>query len=251
MKKIIFVLTVLMLFCSCEKPSDCFETTGNSVSRTYEVTPENQFNKIYVYKGVGLVVKQGTEWKVKLFTGDNLLDNISVKFTGDGALHLKDNSSCNWTRAYGQIKFQITTPHLQSLDIISTTEQDIDSDGVLTHDILRLNSIDLGPGAGTNDFHMQVANYQIVVENNNVSRYYLSGQTEEALLNLYDGNGRIQAENLIAQNIKVFHRGANDMIVHPVQSITGKMVSTGNIILKNTPPLVAVEMLYQGRVIYP
>jgi hypothetical protein len=236
---------------SCEKPSDCFETTGNSISRTYEVTAEKEFNKIYVYKGVGLVVKQGTEWKVEVITGDNLLDNISVEFKENG-LYLKDNSSCNWTRAYGQIKVYVTTPQLDYLDIISTTEQDIVSDGILTHNILRMISMDLGEGAGTNDFHMQVNNYQTVVENNNVSRFYLAGQTGEALLNLYDGNGRIQAENLVAQNVKVFHRGSNDMIVFPVQSITGKMVSTGNIILKNVPLLpVDVEELYQGRVIYP
>ena len=179
------------------------------------------------------------------------MNDISVEFRGTDELHLKDNSSCNWTRAYGQIKFYITTPHLESLDIISTTEQDIDSDGVLTHNILRMISMDLGPGAGTNDFHMQVNNNQVVVENNNVSRFYLSGQTNETLLNLYDGNGRIQAENLIAQNITLFHRGSNDMIVYPVQSIKGKMVSTGNVVLKNVPPIVDVEELYQGRVLYP
>ena len=249
MKKIIFVLTVFVLFISCEKPSDCLETTGNSVTKTYEVT--NAFNKIYVYKGVGVVVKEGTEYKVEVFTGDNLLDNLSVEFRGTDELHLKDNSSCNWTRAYGQIKFYITTPHLESLDIVSTTEQDIDSDGVLRHDVLRLISMDLGPGAGTNDFHMQVNNGQLVVENNNVSRFYLSGQTDDARLNLYDGNGRIEAGNLIAQNMTVFHRGSNDMVVYPIQSITGKMVSTGNIVLKNVPPIVNVEQLYYGKVIYP
>ena len=249
MKKIIFVLAVFAILSSCEKPSDCFETTGNSVSRTFDAT--NSFTKIYVYKGVGLVVKEGTEYKVEVITGDNLLDNLSVEFRGADELHLKDMSSCNWTRAYGQIKFYITTPHLEALEIISTTEQDIDSDGVLTHSILRLISMDLGPGAGTNDFHMQVSNYQTVVENNNVSRFYLSGQTDEALLNLYDGNGRIQAENLTAQTVKVFHRGSNDMVVKPIQSITGKMVSTGNVVLKNVPPIVQVEELYQGRVIYP
>ena len=258
MKKSRFVLVAFSLFIcvtcslvlvSCEKPSDCLETTGNSVAKVYEVT--NAFKKIYIYKGVGVIVKEGTEYKVEVFTGDNLLDNISVEFKGSDELHLRDNSSCNWTRAYGQIKFYITTPHLSSLDLISTTEQDIDSDGILSHDILRMISIDLGEGAGTNDFHIQANNYQTVVESNNVSRFYLSGQTNEAVLNLYDGNGRIEAENLIAQSVKVFHRGSNDMVVKPIQNITGKMVSTGNIVLKNVPPIVSVDQLYQGRLVYP
>lgn len=252
MKKIIFALTVFMLFISCEKPGECFDSTGNGVSRLYDVTAGNEFHTIYIDKGVGLILKEGTEYKVEVRTGENLIDNVSIGLNGDDALWLKDNSSCNWTRAYGQIKVYVTTPHLSFLDIRSTTEQDIDSDGILTHDILRLISMDLGPGAGTNDFHMQLNTGQLVVENNNVSRYYLSGQTNDALFNFYEGNGRIQAENLIAQNVTLFHRGSNDMVVYPVQKITGRMVSTGNVILKNLPILpVDVEQLYQGRVIYP
>ncbi len=182
-------------------------------------------------------------------TGENLIDNISVEFRNDG-LFLKDNSTCNWVRDYGQTIVYVTTPTLDFLNITSRTEQDIDSDGVLTHGIVRLNALDLGPGAGTNDFHIQVDNGQLVIENNNVSRYYISGQTTQALFSFYEGNGRIEAENLTAQDIVVFHRGYNDMVLKPIQSITGKIVSTGNIILKNNPVTVDVEELYQGKVIY-
>jgi hypothetical protein len=41
------------------------------------------------------------------------------------------------------------------------------------------------------------------------------------------------------------------MTVKPIQSIIGTMNSTGNIILKNVPPVVDVAELYQGNVIYP
>lgn len=247
MQKAFSIILLFLVFNSCQKPSDCIESTGDIITREYEAVP---FSKIYVYKGVGLVVKQGTTLKVEVTSGENLFDNISVEFKNN-ELHLKDNSTCNWVRAYGQIKVTVTTPQLSELDIISKTEQDIVSEGVLTHNILRLISIDLTEGAGTNDFKFDVNNYQVVVESNNVSRYYLKGTTEQALLNLYDGHGRIEAGDLITGNINVFHRGSNDMIVHPVDSIIGKMVSTGNIILKNVPPKVAVEELYQGRVIYP
>ena len=70
-------------------------------------------------------------------------------------------------------------------------------------------------------------------------------------LNFYDGHGRFEGENFIVKNINVFHRGSNDMIVHPTESITGKMYSTGDIVLKNVPPIVDVEQLYHGSVIYP
>ena len=106
-------------------------------------------------------------------------------------------------------------------------------------------------GAGTGDFILNVNNDYLNIANNNVSRFYLSGQTNTANFNFYFGDGRIEAQNLTAQNIIVYHRGSNDMIVKPIQSITGTMNSTGNIILKNVPPIVDVQELYQGRVIYP
>ena len=88
------------------------------------------------------------------------------------------------------------------------------------------------------------------IESNNVSRFYISGTTNTEIINLWAGDSRVDASNLTAQNISVFHRASNDIIVRPIQSITGKMVSTGNIILKNNPPIVDVQQLYQGHVIY-
>jgi hypothetical protein len=247
MQKVISLFFLLILISSCQKPSDCIESTGDIVTREYEAV---SFSKIYVYKGVGLVVKQGATLKVEVTSGENLFDNISVEFKNN-ELHLKDNATCNWVRAYGQITVTVTTPELPELDIISKTEQDIVSEGILTHGILRLISIDLTEGAGTNDFRFQVNNVQVVVENNNVSRYYISGNTDQALMNFYDGHGRLEAPNLIAKDIKVFHRGSNDMIMYPTEKITGKLVSTGNVILKNVPPIQELEELYQGSVIYP
>ena len=83
-----------------------------------------------------------------------------------------------------------------------------------------------------------------------MARYFISGQTDDAIIDFYAGDGRIEAPNFTIQTIKVFHRGSNDMILKPMQSIIGKMVSTGDIILKNHPPVVAVEQLYQGQIIY-
>jgi hypothetical protein len=71
-------------------------------------------------------------------------------------------------------------------------------------------------------FYIQVNNSQLVIESNNVARFYISGQTELPL-NFYEGDGHYRAANLTAQNMKLYHRGSNDMIVKPIQGITGKM----------------------------
>jgi hypothetical protein len=70
------------------------------------------------------------------------------------------------------------------------------------------------------------------------------------LLNFYFGNGRLYGEELAVENIKIFHRGSNDMLVNPIQKIEGTIYATGNVILKNVPPIVYVDEVYTGRIIY-
>jgi len=248
MRKIIILLSFLLVFISCEKPSECYESTGDMVTRTIPVNP---FTRIKVYRGIAVVITEGPEYKVEIKSGSNLIDNVSVT-QNDNQLVFTDNTTCNWLREYGQTTVYVTTPNLE--EIYSKTERNISSNGVLTFPTLRIFALDKDAdgeeGAGTGDFYLTLNNSQLVIENNNVSRYFISGSTNEANLNLYAGDGRIDASNLTAQTIKVYHRGSNDMIVRPMQSITGKMVSTGDILLKNNPPIVEVQQLYQGHVIY-
>ena len=257
MKKYIALFCLILVFVcfasslvlvSCEKPSDCIESTGAIITKEVEVSP---FNRIEVLQGIELIITQGPEYKVQIQTGENLMDNIEVIQNGT-VLSLKDNTTCNWVREFGQTKIYVTAPNLE--EIYSKTERNISSNGVLTYPVLRLFALDDEgdgrEGAGTGDFFLAINNYQLVIQNNNVSRYFISGQTNEAIIDFYAGDGRIEAPNLNVQTVKVFHRGSNDMILKPIQSIIGRMVSTGNIILKNNPPIVNVEQLYQGQLIY-
>lgn len=238
----------MLVFISCEKPSECIESTGEMVTRNIPVTP---FAKIKVYQGIELIVSQGTDYKVEIQSGSNLIDNIEI-IQVDNQLILKDNTTCNWLRDYGQTKVYITAPNLE--EIYSKTDRNISSNGALTFPIFRLYALDkngdFDNAAGTGDFYINVNNNQLIIETNTVSRFFISGTTNDAVLDFWAGDGRIDASNLIAQTIEVYHRGSNDMIVKPIQSITGKMVSTGDIILKNNPPVVDVQQLYMGHVIY-
>jgi hypothetical protein len=244
MKKIILIIVIASFFYNCEKPGDCIKSTGEMVTREVEITP---FETIFVYTGIELVIKQGPEYKVEVKSGVNLIDDIEVKVENN-TLTLKDKTTCNWVRDYGQTIVYVTAPNLT--DIHSKTEQAIMSDGVLTYPTIRLYAMDLTDGAGTGDFIFEVDTSQLVILNNNVSRFFISGNTQEALLNFYDGNGRLEAQDLTINVAKVFHRGSNDMIIRPIQSVEGDLFSTGNLILLNTPPTVNLTEHYQGRVIY-
>jgi DNA-binding protein len=245
MKKI-FQILILVLTISCSKPSDCIESTGAIITKTVEV---GSFTQIRFYTGIGVVLTQGATPKVEIKTGENLMSNISVTVNSDGVLILKDNTSCNWVREYGQTVVYVTAPNIT--DIVSKSEKNISSNGVLAYPYLRLEAMDLSDGAGTGDFDLQINSINFTIENNNVANYHISGQTVNFNANLYEGNGRIEAQNLIAQNIKVFHRGSNDMILFPVISLTGNLYSTGNAICKNYPTSTpTVTAYYRGQLIF-
>ena len=244
LKKITILICFLFFVLGCSKPSECIESTGAIITRDFSV---NTFDKIIVYSGISLVITQGPVACVRVQTGENLIGNIEVNVE-NGLLSVKDKTTCNWVRDYGNTTVFVTAPNLT--EIHSKTERNTTSNGVLTYPILSLISTDLSDGAGTGDFYLNINNSQLVIENNNVSRYFISGLTNKLKVNFYEGNGRFIGNSFNAKEVEIFHRGTNDIIVKPIDKITGKLYSTGNLILKNTPPIVEVQQYYQGRVIY-
>ena len=55
----------LILVTSCGISEDCFKGNGNPITQTF---PLENFTKIKVYDGVGLVVKDGPIYEVKVVT---------------------------------------------------------------------------------------------------------------------------------------------------------------------------------------
>lgn len=246
MKKGIVFLWVLLV--ACEKPSDCITSAGATVTREVAVAP---FTRLEIFRGIGVEIIQGPIYKVVLQSGENFIENIQVTQNGN-VLQIRDQSTCNWVREFGVAKAIITAPNLE--EVYSKSEQDVVSQGVLTYPYLHLYAMDKEgdglPGAGTGDFRLAVNSTTLLVDNNNVSRYYISGTTQALKVNFWAGDGRLDAAQLQANTIQLYHRGSNDMLLYPTQSVAGSLVSTGNVELFNTPPLVNISTTYQGHVIY-
>jgi hypothetical protein len=245
-KTILHIVSIccLSLVTGCGLSEDCFKGNGAAVIQTF---PLENFTKIKVYEGIGLVVKEGTAYEVKIAAPHTILENIEVKLEGD-MLFVKDRSTCNIARDYGQTVVYVTTPFLE--EIHSKTEQDILSDGVLTFPELRVYSVDINDGAGTGDFRLQLDTETLYFESNNVSNFYVSGQTNQLIVFFSWGNGIFHGGSLIADHINVYHRGSNDIVLYPTQSVSGDIFSTGNVVLKNRsilPPNVIQH--FTGRLI--
>jgi len=247
MKKLFYITIVVLLFsCSSENVGDCFQTAGNIIQ--HEIAFD-AFDKILVNRDVELIIKEGNIQKVIIETGKNLLNDVEAIVVGD-KLILSDNNSCNYVRDYGITKVYVTSPNIT--EIRSSTQYDVSSDGVLAYSSLTILSEDYNaPDSFTvGNFRLDIDTASFNVVFNNLSNAYITGKTNNLNVTYASGTSKFEGRNLIAQNVYIWNRSSGDMIINPIQQITGKISGTGNVICVNRPTIVEVEEQYKGRLIF-
>ena len=242
-----FLICSVMISCNSENVPDCIQTAGDLV-REEIVVPE--FTKITVFEKVALILKEGDTQKVEVETGKNLKEEVSVTVEGD-RLILRNENGCNLFREYGLTTVYVTSPSIT--EIRSSTGLPIQSDGVLAYPSLTLLSESfVVPEAETTDgefdLNLNTVNLSIVV--NGIAYFKLRGNTQNFNVTVAAGDSRVDAQELIAQTLSMNHRGSNNLLVNPQESISGVIRGYGDVISFNRPDIVEVEELFNGRLIF-
>lgn len=243
----ILCLYLLVLGCNGENVGDCFQKAGDII--TDEVAVAN-FTKITVFPNVALIIKEGTTTKVAIETGEFLRNEVTATVE-DGRLVLENTNDCNYVRNYGLTKVYVSAPNIT--EIRSSTGLPITSDGVLNYPNLTLLSESFqNPEADTTDgsFDLEVAAQNISIVSNGIAYFKLKGTTQGFNITFAAGDSRLEAQELVAENISVNHRGTNDMLLNPQQSLRGSIKATGDVISYNRPAIVAVDEIFKGKLIF-
>nr|WP_294937217.1 head GIN domain-containing protein [uncultured Flavobacterium sp.] len=242
--KLVSCLAVLLLLVSCDSEiiPGCYREPGATISRIDAVAA---FNQINIGEGVQLVIKQGVTAEVKVETGENIIDEVSTEVT-DGVLYIKNDLQCSLGTTI-PAKVTITAPDITK--IYSSSQYDVVSEGVLNFPYLNLQQGLFGKTA-SNIFDLQVNCLDLVVENNNTTIFRIKGITNSLNVSFYAGDSRFEGANLIVQDVVIFQRSSNDMILKPLNKIEGNIYSNGNVILLNHPPVVNVTQHYTGHIVY-
>ena len=241
------IFLVLCSSCSSESATDCLQDSGELIREEIDMPI---FTKITVFENVSLVLKHGNVQKVEVTTGEYLRDEVSANVDGDRLL-LRDTNDCNYFREYGLTTVFVTSPNIT--EIRSSTGWPVKSDGILAYDRLTLLSESFNnPESETTDgeFDLEVGTQMLSVVSNGIAYFRLTGNTEVLNLSIPAGDSRIEAENLIAQNINMNHRGSNDMFLNAQRSIRGTIRGTGDVVSINRPDTIEVQELYKGRLIF-
>lgn len=241
------LLCLLFFSCASESAPDCFQSAGNLIKK--EVTVAD-FTKITVFENVGVVLKEGLETKVEVETGENLFNEIQVNVSND-RLTLRNDNGCNFIREYGLTKVYITAPNID--EIRSSTGLKIESDGVLEYpslDLISESFINSESETTDGEFELELNALDINIVVNGIAYFKLRGETQFIGVTIAAGNSRIEANELTAQFVDVDHRGTNDILVKPEQLIKGDIRGLGNVISYETPPLIQINELFKGKLIF-
>lgn len=241
---IIIVTFQLTLACNSDTAPECFRTAGDAIQYNVIVA---EFKSIHISQGIELIIKQGDVQEVTIHTGDNIKEYITAEIK-DEELFITNANNCNWVRDYNTTTVYITTPVLEK--VYSASQFSVQSEGILSFPALTLQS-GLFSETASGTFQLEVNADAILIEDDQSCYYNISGTVNNLHVKFYDGDARFDGANLIAQQVELFQRSTNDIVINPQEEIKGTIYSTGNIILVNKPPVINIEQLYTGHIIYP
>lgn len=240
---LIVLLTVqITSSCSNDAMPECVQEAGDTVSYEIEMA---DFTSINIGEGIELIIRQGSR-NVRIETGENIRSHITAAVTA-GELEIRNTSSCNWVRDYNTTKVYVSVPGLDK--IYSSSQFGVKSDGVLAFPNLTLES-GLYSETASGTFELEVNCESLTIQDNLSVYCNISGDVENLAIYFYSGDARFEGSNLLAQKAYVYHRSSNDIIINPQQEVMGTIASTGNLVLKNNPPVIAVSQLYTGHLIF-
>jgi hypothetical protein len=246
MKKVYSILVVLILLsCDSENGSDCLKTSGAEVTKNYTLS---DFSKVIVHEGIELEIKQGAENSIQIKYGKNLINDIYTEID-KGQLIIENHTSCNLIRDFEPAKVTLTA--IDITEIRNASQFPVFSTETILFNSLTLISEDFFIDVvNVGDFNLKIENQSLEIISNNVSNFTISGSTENLFVGFYSGQGKFNGELLTAQNVGIFHRGINTMIVNPIEKITGEIRGAGNVIAVSRPPFVDVKEYYTGTLIF-
>ncbi|MDY7394593.1 head GIN domain-containing protein [Aureibaculum sp. 2210JD6-5] len=245
MRKFILHITVVFFLFGCsDNTSNCLTSSGKEVVKSVNLS---DFSKVIIHEGISLELKQGLENSLQIKYGENLIDNISTTIK-DEILSI-ENSTCNVLRNTKPAQILLTAVNLTEIRNASQFS-------VVSKEVLKFNSISLFsedfflPAINVGDFDLNIDTNDLNIISNNVSNFTVKGKTNNLFVGFYAGEGKFNGEFLEAQNVDVFHRGINTIVVNPIQKLTGEIRGVGDLISVNTPPLVSVQEFYTGKLLF-
>lgn len=242
-KKITIFLALGVVLFSCKKENrlDCFKSNG---AETTDVRDPGAFSVIEVDNKMDLYIRQGTEYKVEVTAGKNLIKNILTSVT-DGTLRVDNNNTCNFVRGYKKnITLNITLPYLKF----------VKNNAVGTVNILDFNQDTLVVRTeSSGDIHITGNFNEVRTSSHGNGDMYVQG-TANRFYVYTNGTNFVYASDLVVKDFAFVQTvSLGDCFVNgsQLQDFSYNIGSSGNVYYSGNPPSITdvSEVKAKGRLI--
>lgn len=241
-------MLLVLVQCSADRMKECLKASGKPSQRQFAL---EAFEKVELGQHLSLTIEEAPEYEMTVRGGANLLEEMEVTLV-DGLLKIENKVDCYTFRSYNQLQVHLKTPVLK--EIRSKTSYHIRSKGVVRFPVLKILAEDFATGYADSatdvSIDLHIENQSFTVVTNGLANVVLRGSTQQCHISVAAADARIDARELVAQNVKVFHRGSNDILVHPVELLEAELRSTGNLLVYEQPITQKIVQLYSGRLIF-
>lgn len=243
MRSYLIIAGILLCF-SCKKAEDrvCFKKAGSEDLRV--VATDMDIDTLYLYDGLHYSLVQGSETRVELKGGENLLSHIEVTFN-NGRLTVSDENKCNFLRSYkNKIHAKIIVDTVSY--IYYEGSEELKSIDTLYSNELRLIIRD---GAGSTDLTLSNG-YTSATVSHGFGDFTLRGKTTFAYLHC-NSNSYCDTRSFRASNwLKIKSNTVGKMLVNAnTNHLSAVVCTSGDVGYVGTPENITLKRYGKGELL--
>ena len=240
-----FLMLVLVLvgLIGCKKPENrkCYKSEGEREEKVIYVI---SFDSLLVGPKLKVHLIQGTENKVVIRAGKNMMNFILADESKSGWLRLSNTNNCSFLRKMNtQIEVDVFFTNLSFLDFQGSE--------MLTSGKLNIDSLIVRSRVGNGTLNLDVASHFLdVAANAGASNYFITGTVDNAYLGI-GSNCYFDASTLVVSNfLECVTSSQGDAIVNVSGCNLNAILTTrGNIFYKGVPLNITKDERGEGRLI--
>lgn len=231
---ILFSFAVLLLTsCIHQERTDTIKYSENVTTESRYF--DEEFDEINVSNGIHVIIEQSNNRKVTVITNENFHEKIQTRVE-NGTLYISNTTNKTTLSIFGYKRSTIqdaaTKKIIVKLPLINKLEASeaskIENKGILKGNFITLKS------SNASEIKINLEFEKIDAESNTASKIDLKGMAIDLNVNATNAS-KIDADDLLANNIIAQSSNASKISIHPILSLKANADSAGKIEYHNNP----------------
>jgi len=231
-------LTVLLLFVSCKKDTECVEGNNDFLQETRTLDP---YNSVQIYGDASCFFSIGTESRVDIFAESNIIPLITTTVNDQKILSVSlKNDACY--HAHQSPEVTLVSPDCSEFSLYGS--------GDFTTNTLIMDSYEITiQGSGNVNSLLNTRNFIVNSEGSGNANF--GGNTVAGHI-FSSGSGNVYAGNVTSDTCYVISEGSGNITVRVMSYLNVTIKGSGNVYYSGDPDIDATvtgsgQLIQQGK----